>query len=242
MALDFPSSPSNGQVYEGYTWNDTVGAWQSIQTGAAVIVSTTAPENPFPGQLWLDSTSALMYIYYDDGDSSQWVAAVGGTVPQQGKILQVVQTLKTDTFTTTSDTFVNVTGASVTITPRATSSKVLLLGSVAISTTSSTSNRSVFVRIAGGNTSSYLGDSAESRTPAVGSPGYVTSGSEIRRLGGHISIGYLDSPATASAVTYDVQVRRGAGDTAVVGRTGADDDQVGSGRFPTVIIAMEVAG
>lgn len=49
-----------------------------------------------------------------------------------GAVLQVVQTVKTDTFSTTSPAetaFVDVTGFSVTITPSATSSKILILWS-----------------------------------------------------------------------------------------------------------------
>ena len=189
-----------------------------------------------------------MVVYLKDTDGllsysgTAWVPAASGASLGAGSILQVVQTLKTDTFTTTSDTFVNVTGASVTITPRSTSSKILLLGSVAVSSTTGTNNRGALVRISGGNTNSYLGDSAGSRTPAVGSPGYLSSASAINRLPGLTPISYLDSPATTSAITYDLQLRRAAGDTAVIGRTGEDSDQAASGRFPTVIIAMEVAG
>ena len=43
-----------------------------------------------------------------------------------GKISQVVQTVKTDNFSTTSTTFVDVTGFSV-ITPSNTSSKALIM-------------------------------------------------------------------------------------------------------------------
>ena len=31
MALNFPNSPSDGDTYEGYVWNATVGAWQSLR-------------------------------------------------------------------------------------------------------------------------------------------------------------------------------------------------------------------
>ena len=44
-----------------------------------------------------------------------------------GKILQVVSTFKNDTFSTTSSSYVDVTGLSVAITPSATSSKILIL-------------------------------------------------------------------------------------------------------------------
>ena len=77
MALNFPSSPSDGDVYSNYVWNDTVGAWQS-RSGALVIMSETAPSNPAIGQLWFDESEGKMYVYYDDGTSEQWVAAVGG--------------------------------------------------------------------------------------------------------------------------------------------------------------------
>ena len=41
-----------------------------------------------------------------------------------GKVLQVLSTTKTDTFSTTSDSFTDITGLSVAITPSASSSKV----------------------------------------------------------------------------------------------------------------------
>ena len=44
-----------------------------------------------------------------------------------GKILQVVSTAKTDAFTTSSQSLVDITGLSATITPSATSSKILVL-------------------------------------------------------------------------------------------------------------------
>ena len=49
-----------------------------------------------------------------------------------GKILQVVSTVKTDVFTTSSQSLVDITGLSVTITPSATSSKILVLYNVQI--------------------------------------------------------------------------------------------------------------
>jgi hypothetical protein len=39
----------------------------------AVTISDTAPVNPSDGHLWYDSVGGRAYVYYDDGDSSQWV-------------------------------------------------------------------------------------------------------------------------------------------------------------------------
>jgi hypothetical protein len=48
-----------------------------IESGA-VYMSTTPPPSPSVGQLWFDETTGGTYVYYDDGTSEQWVAAVGG--------------------------------------------------------------------------------------------------------------------------------------------------------------------
>jgi hypothetical protein len=159
-----------------------------------------------------------------------------------GSILQVVQTLKTDTFSTASDTFVTVTGTTATITPRATSSKILILGTMFVGTTSSASAPSAFVKVVGGNTSAYLGDAAGNRIQAVGTIGSAATAYQASRGNGFTSLAFLDSPATTSAVAYGLELRRGIGSTAVLGMHGNDDDNAGSGRFPTTIILMEVAG
>jgi hypothetical protein len=39
----------------------------------AAIVSATAPSNPSNGDLWFDDVNLRMYIYYDDGNTQQWI-------------------------------------------------------------------------------------------------------------------------------------------------------------------------
>jgi len=48
--------------------------------GASVTTSDTAPVSPSDGDLWYDSVGGRMYVYYDDGDTSQWV----DSAPQGG--------------------------------------------------------------------------------------------------------------------------------------------------------------
>ena len=43
--------------------------------GASVTTSDTAPATPTDGDLWYDSANGRMYVYYDDGNTSQWVDA-----------------------------------------------------------------------------------------------------------------------------------------------------------------------
>ena len=43
--------------------------------GASVTTSDTAPSSPSSGDLWYDTTTLRLYVYYNDGSSSQWVKA-----------------------------------------------------------------------------------------------------------------------------------------------------------------------
>jgi hypothetical protein len=47
--------------------------------GATVNVSPEAPPNPKPAELWWNSTTGILYIYYVDETSGQWVDATYGT-------------------------------------------------------------------------------------------------------------------------------------------------------------------
>jgi hypothetical protein len=74
MALDFPSSPTNGQVYAGYTYDSSKLAWALTGTTVTnMTVSDVAPSNPLSGDAWFDSSTASVFIYYNDGTSGQWV-------------------------------------------------------------------------------------------------------------------------------------------------------------------------
>lgn len=78
MALDFPSNTSAPYIdpVSGlkYIFNSSVGAWEAAIQPPAV-VSDAAPAITIPGFLWWDSTNGSLYVYYSDGDSSQWVEA-----------------------------------------------------------------------------------------------------------------------------------------------------------------------
>jgi len=62
------TNPVSGETIE---WNGS--AWVNSLSNTQVDTSDTAPVSPNDGDLWYDSTSGLMYVYYYDGSSSQWV-------------------------------------------------------------------------------------------------------------------------------------------------------------------------
>ena len=68
--------------------------------GASLAVSDTAPSSPTQGDIWYNSTSAKLYVYVQDTDSSQWVQPAA---PAPGTLLGLGiadgtngQALKTD--------------------------------------------------------------------------------------------------------------------------------------------------
>jgi hypothetical protein len=49
---------------------------RGLNAGSKIIVSDAPPGSPSPGTLWWESDKGMMYLYYNDGNTSQWVPAV----------------------------------------------------------------------------------------------------------------------------------------------------------------------
>ena len=56
----------------------------------ATAISATAPSPASQGQLWWNSNNAVLYVYYDDGTSAQWVEV--SYVDLQAAIAQIIGT------------------------------------------------------------------------------------------------------------------------------------------------------
>ena len=162
------------------------------------------------------------------GAAPTFQAAAGG-----GKILQVLQATKTDTQTTTTAGFVDVTGLSIAITPAAISSKILVMANVlVIGTVGAAGAFSLIVR---DSTEIAIGDTAGSRL-RVSAGGYAPDAGDQR----HHSTVWLDSPSTTSATTYKVQFTANGTYTAYINRTQTDTDSAGYGRGVSTITVMEI--
>jgi hypothetical protein len=221
----------NGKLYVYYE-DGTSEQWVDA-AGPSVAVQSTAPTG-YEGQLWLDDTDGSMYVYYTDpgGANSQWI----GAVSRSGGILQVVSTTKTDTFTTTSSTFSDITGLSATITPRSTSSKIYV--SVSLVTSLDNTGTGTNFLLLRDSTSIAIGDAAGVRT-RVSSGSYGGSANEIYP----VAITFLDSPNTTSSTTYKVQIRSNVNTfQSTINRSNGDANGVERARAISVITLMEVAG
>ena len=220
-----PSSPSDGDLWwdsdDGklfvyYTDATPTSQWVDA-AGPSVAVQATAPTG-YEGQLWLDSTDGSMYTYYTDpgGTASSWI----GAVSRSGGILQVVSTTKTDTFQSSATSWTDVTGLEVSITPRSTSSKILVTASVAASPDNA-DNAGMSLKLVGGNASGYVGDAAGSRIQGVYGMFNDTATANLYLQLLSFSFEYLDSPNSTSTQTYKIQmITDGAGAASINRSTG----------------------
>lgn len=217
----------------------TAAQMTQVNTGIPVFADSAARDAAFGGagektlaegqMAYLEDTNATQYY-----DGSSWAAVAGG------KILQVVSTTKTDTFSasvTNPNFSSNVTGLEATITPSAATSKIMvtlhLVGSESQEATD------FFIRLMRDSTPICIGDAASSRAQA--SAGVIQVGGDSAGIA-TVMVTYLDSPATSSAITYGVQMaHRGTTANVYVNRTKLDADAFASPRFASTITVQEVS-
>lgn len=152
-----------------------------------------------------------------------------------GSVLQVVSTTKTDTFSTTSTTPTALTGATVSITPKFASSKILVTFTTVASASALCTGSFQLKR---DSTNIGGGASAGNRLSAISS---VTIASQNYRHS--VASNFLDSPATTSSITYSIDVFTSSG-TFWIGRNNTDTDSNSADfvRTPSTITLMEIAG
>ena len=160
-----------------------------------------------------------------------------------GSVLQVLSDELTSTVSTSSLTssgnFAD-TGLSITITPSATSSKIVITGMINTGAGNAGDGMCI-LRLMRDSTAIAIGDAASNRIRASSGRGSQSQGEgTILTLPVH----WVDSPNTTSAVTYKVQFgARGANsNTAYINRAGADTDNTEYQRTASSLSVMEVKG
>ena len=154
-----------------------------------------------------------------------------GTLPSAqlpaGSVLQVVSTTLNTTFSTASTSFTDLTGLSVTITPKSASNKILIF------VTSYQSNSTT-----GGLTTYNLVRNSTNICQPSTTPTFAGTAACYTSAADNIfpfSISYLDSPSTTSATTYKVQMKSNAGTVYINQRVTADT------ALTSTITIMEIA-
>ena len=156
-----------------------------------------------------------------------------------GKILQVKQTTKLDTFSTTSSSNTDVTGLSVTITPSSSSNKIFITASISLGSANADRNLNLFVTR--GDTEIYKADQSGSNRQRAGGGLHYHHG--ISQTIGTYStnIMFLDSPSSTSELTFKIRANAGVnGGTLHINRTGDSSDDNNRASYPSSITVMEV--
>jgi hypothetical protein len=240
-------------AYTKQTWVDNnlsypvsaarMGAIENgIEAAASVAdnfrIAATAPASPTVGQTWYDSTTGTLREW----NGSAWRMIVSPSATNGG-VLQVAQVVKTDTFASSVSGFQDITGFSVSITPKSTSNKILVMTDVKIAGLADNSVASV--RLLRGSTVIYAGDAAGVRPLGFGQFYGGTAASNGAAYSAPSVVGiYLDSPSSTSAVTYKVQIlsESATAATVFVNRTPGDRNGTNSDlRGASTITLMEIA-
>lgn len=173
----------------------------AIRTLGSSIDTTTKALNPSTteGDLEYRSATANTNTRLGIGTTGQVLTVAGGVptwaaVAAGGKVLQVVYGSTTTEFATTSTSYGD-TGLTASITPSATSSKILVIVSQHIYANKTSGASGAAVRLLRGATS--LIESSRFAYIAVGG-----NNTELMVAG---SMTYLDSPSTTSSTTYKTQ-------------------------------------
>ena len=149
-----------------------------------------------------------------------------------GKVLQVVQSYKTNVFTSSAqNTFTDITGLSVSITPSSSSNKVLIIANVE----GSSPDELVVLRLLRGSTvigASSVGDTYN----GFGMMDGEAYGGNVNRTNEDMNTTFLDTPSTTSSTTYKIQFLKNGTGTFAINRRKLN---AGVG-FTSAITVMEI--
>ena len=202
------------------TINGSTGASQ-IQDNT---VSNAKVADDAIGLAELSATGTPSSSTFLRGDNA-WAAAGGG------KILQVQSSQRTSSMTTTSTSYSTI--QSVSITPSATTSKIMIFWNTNAGTNGDVSHG--YLALFRDTTEIGSADTASSRTSAQA---VVNTGAQQQM---NYSGSYLDSPSSTSAISYVLKVKGSNTNTFAINRSARDNDAAAyDGRSTTTITAIEV--
>ena len=213
-----------------------------IILGNVLDIGTPSDDSVGAAQIKNDLISGTTALASEPDDTDEFLVSDAGTLKRidyslikgGGKVNQVLQTVKDDTFSTTSTSFTDITGLSVAITPSATSSKILVMYNIFLG--NNADNRSQ-VKLLRSSTDIFVGASDSANRTESSGFGYAASdGSGSLHANSGV---FLDSPSTTSETTYKLQAIVNAG-TFYLNRTGNDSNNSYQPRTASSITVMEV--
>ena len=205
---------------------------QTVMTFAGTAARGSAIPSPTEGML----------SYLADSDRVEVYTTAWNPI-STGKILQVVTTAKTDTFSASvaSGATTAFTGLTASITPASTANRILVMLQLAGHVNTDASDQQLQFILKRGSTAIGIGDAAGSRKRATL---WSSGSSTLDTIGYSGTIVFVDSPATTTSTTYGVDLGHGSGSTKTIwmNRTTTDSDANTQARAISTITLMEVAG
>ena len=173
-----------------------------------------------------------MSMYFHDNSAIHTASGLGRNA---GDILQTTSiSILTSHYNTTNSSSYQDTGLNQSITPSASSNKVLVMCSMALGFDDA---NFVYARLLRGSTQLGEADAASNR-PRPTFMAYDTNEGMVEM----VSFTFLDSPGDTNSHTYKLQVQAASAGTATVGRSFRELDQTGfDPRCSSTITLMEVA-
>ena len=198
--------------------------WHTSNYGSMLFITGTGGSGS--ERMRIDSSGKLILSAANQGiqfaDGTNQTTAAG--------LIQAVTTTKTDTFSAATSTFTDITGMSVTITPKSSSNRVLVM---VMAYVACSNGESVTIKLQRNGNDICIGDSAGSRPRTTGASAFINNSIFA------VPIIFIDSPATTSAVTYKIQGRSQLG-TFFLNRSNSDTDNTAHPRTASTITAMEI--
>jgi len=154
-----------------------------------------------------------------------------------GGIIQIKQSIKTDTFTHSSETPALITGLTASITPTSTSSKILICMDVNYVPSAGNFTSMLYIYRDGSVLTGAIGDAAQSNQLRVFKAGRAESSNQPQSTNGI----FLHSPATDSATTYQIYVSQEGGSTFHLNKFSSESNVAYHPRFTSAITVMEVS-
>ena len=169
----------------------------------------------------------------DSGDT--FALSSGASATGFGKVLQLITLtngMKSDTFTTTSTSWTDVTDLSLSITPSSSSNFVVVSLHTPISNNYASAR--THVQITRDGSAIAIGDAASSRTRGLA----MYRGGDVDNVD-TISTFFRDAPSSTSSLNYKVQMKVQS-NTGVMNRNGLDGDADYTLRGITTFSLMEI--
>ena len=170
--------------------------------------------------------------------SGHKISGAAGSIVAPGQVIQTLTAAKTDVFSTTSQSFVDIPTMTITITPSSTSSKILFSWNLTYGINGDIAH--AYVMAMRGSTNLLVADDDGANRTEATHVLNLGAGSGAHPVVNGV---FLDSPNTTSATVYKLQLKSSNGTAIYINRSGRDNNAAAyDGRGTSSMCVQEIAG